>query len=75
MRIAAAEALSARSNRPPLTELERRTLARAAALLADAGDHRRAALAYEDLGDEPRAATAWGALGDLDRMEAALARE
>jgi len=75
VRIAAAEALSARSSRPPLTDLERRTLGRAASLLGDAGDHRRAALAYEDLGDETRAATAWGALGDIDRMEAALARD
>jgi len=75
VRIAAAEALSARSSRPPLVDLERRALARAASLLEQAGDHRRAALAYEDLGDEPRAANAWGALGDLDRMEAALARD
>ena len=75
VRIAAAEALSARSSRPPLVELERRVLARAARLLAEAGDHRRAALAYEDLGDEARAAGAWGALGDLERMEAALGRE
>jgi hypothetical protein len=75
VRLAAADALSARSSRPPLTDLERRTLVRAATLLADAGDHRRAALVYEDLGDEPRAANAWGALGDLDRMEAALARD
>jgi hypothetical protein len=75
VRIAAAEALSARCSRPPLTELERRALGRAAALLGAAGDHRRAALAYEDLGEETRAAHAWGALGDLDRMEAALARD
>jgi hypothetical protein len=75
VRMTAAEALSVRSRRPPLTELERRTLGRAARLLAEAGDHRRAALAYEDLGDETRAANAWGALGDLDRMEAALARD
>lgn len=75
VRIAAAEALSARSRRPPLVDLERRALGRAATLLADARDYRRAALAFEDLGDEPRAATAWGALGDLDRMEAALARD
>ena len=75
VRIAAAEALSGRCSRPPLTELERRALGRAAALLAGAGDHRRAALAYEELGDETRAANAWGALGDLDRMEAALARD
>jgi hypothetical protein len=75
VRMAAAEALSARSNRPPLTDLERRTLARAAALFADAGDHRRSALTYEDLGDDSRASTAWGALGDIDRMEAALARD
>src|SRR5262245_51765292 len=75
VRIAAAEALSARSTRPPLTELERRALGRAAKLLAEAGDNRRAALTYEDLGDELRAANAWGALGDLERMEAALARD
>ena len=75
LRIAAAEALSGRCSRPPLTELERRALGRAAALLAGAGDHRRAALAFEDLGEETRAANAWGALGDLDRMEAALARD
>ncbi|HMF43270.1 MAG TPA: FHA domain-containing protein [Polyangia bacterium] len=75
VRIAAAEALSARSSRPPLVDLERRALGRAATLLEQAGDLRRAALAYEDLGDEPRAAHAWGALGDLDRMEAALSRE
>ncbi len=75
VRIAAAEALSARCSRPSLTELERRALGRAALLLAGAGDNRRAALAYEDLGDETRAANAWGALGDLDRMEAALARD
>jgi hypothetical protein len=75
VRMAAAEALSARCRRPPLTELERRALGRAARLLAEAADHRRAALAYEDLGDETRAAHAWGALGDLDRMEAALARD
>ena len=75
VRIAAAEALSARCSRPPLVDLERRALGRAAGLLEQAGDLRRAALAYEDLGDEPRAAHAWGGLGDLDRMEAALARE
>jgi hypothetical protein len=75
VRIAAAEALVARSSRHPLTDLERRTLGRAAALLAEAGDHRRAAVTYEELGDETRAANAWGALGDLDRMEAALARD
>jgi len=75
VRLAAAEALSAHASRPPLTELERRALGRAAALLADAGDHRRAAQTYEELGDEIRAAHAWGALGDLDRMEAALARD
>jgi hypothetical protein len=75
LRIAAADALTARSNRPPLTELERRILNRAASLLAQAGDSRRAALAYEELGDEPRAARAWGAMGDIDRMEAALGRD
>jgi hypothetical protein len=75
VRIAAAEALTARGSKPPLTDLERRSFGRAAALLSAAGDHRRAALAYEELGDETRAANAWGALGDLDRMEAALARD
>ena len=75
VRIAAADALTARSSRPPLTELERRALGRAASLLADAGDNRRAALAYEDLGDEARAARAWGAMGEIDRMEAALGRD
>ena len=75
LRIAAADALTARSNRPQLTELERRILNRAASLLAQAGDSRRAALAYEELGDEPRAARAWGAMGDIDRMEAALGRD
>ena len=75
LRLAAADALLSRIRRPPLGEQERRTLERAAGLLADAGDHARAARAYEDLGDEVRAAESWGALGDLDRMEAALERE
>jgi hypothetical protein len=75
LRLAAAEALLARSSRPPLTELERRALDRAAALLAAGGDHRRAALTYEELGQDSRAGEAWGAIGDLERMEAALARE
>jgi hypothetical protein len=75
LRLAAAEALLARSTRPPLTELERRALERAAALLAAGGDHRRAALTYEELGQDTRAGDAWGAIGDLDRMEAALGRE
>jgi hypothetical protein len=73
--LAVAEALLDRCARPPLTEVERRALERAAQLLERAGDHRRAALAYEDLGADERAALAWGALGDLDRMEAAHARE
>jgi FHA domain len=73
--LAAADALLDRCARPPLTDLERRALERAAGLLERAGDHRRAALAYEDLGADDRAALAWGALGDLDRMEAAHARE
>ena len=46
---------------PPLTELERRALARAAALLGQAGDHRRAALVYEELGDERARARRAGA--------------
>lgn len=75
LRLAAAEALLARTSRPPLGELERGAFERAASLLAEAGDHRRAARAYEELGDDPRAAEAWGALGDLERMEAALARD
>jgi len=75
LRLSAAEALLARSSRPPLTELERRALERAATLLAAGGDHRRAALTYEELGQDTRAGDAWGAIGDLERMEAALARE
>ena len=75
LRLAAAEALLARSSRPPLTELERRALERAAVLLGAGGDHRRAALTYEELGQDVLAGDAWGAIGDLDRMEAALARE
>ncbi|HVR01975.1 MAG TPA: hypothetical protein VMT47_07580, partial [Polyangia bacterium] len=74
-RIAAAEALLARGAHPPLTELERRSARRAAALLAAAGDHARAAGAHEELGDDASAAVAWGALGELDRMEAAHARD
>lgn len=75
LHLAAAEALLGRCARPPLAEIERRALDRAAGLLERAGDHRRAALAYEDLGADVRAADAWGALGDLDRMEAAHDRE
>lgn len=75
LRIAAAEALLSRCSRPPMGELERRVLRRAATLLDEGGDHRRAALSYEDLGEDVRAANAWGAMGDLERMEAALARE
>jgi hypothetical protein len=75
VRIAAAEALLARSPRPPLTESERRALRHAAQLLADAGDQSRSATLYEELGDHARAAEAWGSLGELDRMEAALAHE
>ncbi len=73
--LAVAEAICARSTRPPLTDSERRALARAGELFGRGGDHRRAALAFEDLGADERAADAWGALGDLDRMEAAHERE
>jgi len=73
--LAAAEALLGRCAHPPLAEIERRALARAAALLARGGDHRRAALAYEELGADEQAADAWGAMGDLDRMEAAHERD
>jgi hypothetical protein len=75
LRLAVAEALLARSARPPLAEIERRALERAADFFDLAGDQRRAALAYEELGADGRAAEAWGALGDLERMEAAHARE
>jgi hypothetical protein len=75
LRLAAGEAVLARCGHPPVGDLERRAMARAAALLADGGDHRRAALVYEELGDDARAAERWGALGDLERMEAALERE
>jgi hypothetical protein len=75
LRMAAGEAVLSRCGHPPVSELERRAMARAAALLTDGGDHRRAAMVYEELGDEARAAERWGALGDLDRMEAALERE
>jgi hypothetical protein len=75
LRMAAGEAVLARCGHPPVSDLERRAMARAAGLLTDAGDHRRAALVYEELGDEGRAAERWGALGDLERMEAALERE
>ena len=50
----------ARSSRPPLTELERRALNRAAALLAQAGDQPARRAGYEELGDEPRAARRLG---------------
>jgi len=75
LRLSAAGALLARTNRPPVGEVERGALERAATLLGEAGDHRRAALTFEELGDDARAADSWGALGDLDRMEAALERE
>jgi hypothetical protein len=75
LHLAIAEALLARTNHPPLAEIERRALDRAAKHLSLGGDHRRAALAYEELGDDTRAAEAWGALGDLERMEAAHARD
>jgi hypothetical protein len=75
VRLRAAEALLCRVSRPPVGELERRALDRAAGLLVAAGDHRRAATTYEDLADDARAADAWGALGDLERMEAALDRD
>jgi hypothetical protein len=73
--LAAAEALGARSARPPMADGERRALVRAAELFGRGGDHRRAALLFEDLGADERAADAWGALGDLERMEAAHERE
>jgi hypothetical protein len=73
--LAAAEALLGRCAHPPLAELERRALERAAGLFERGGDHRRAALVYEELGADERAADAWGAMGDLDRMEAAHERE
>jgi hypothetical protein len=75
LRLAAGEAVLSRCGHPPVSELERRAMGRAAALLTDGGDHRRAAMVYEELGDEGRAAERWGALGDLERMEAALERE
>src|SRR5437899_823088 len=75
VRGAAAEALLARSSRPPLAEIERRALRQAAALLGDAGIHVGAAAIHEELGDHARAAEAFGAMGDLERMEAALGRE
>jgi len=73
--LAAAQALLGRCVHPPLAEIERRALDRAAGLLARGGDHRRAALVYEELGADELAADAWGAMGDLDRMEAAHERE
>jgi len=73
--LSAAEALLGRCAHPPLAEIERRALDRAAGLLARGGDHRRAALAYEELGADERAAEAWGAMGDLERMEAAHDRD
>ncbi len=75
LRLAVAEALLAHTAHPPLAELERRALERAAVLFDLGGDHRRAALAFEELGADTRAAAAWGALGDLERLEAAHARE
>jgi hypothetical protein len=75
LRLAVADALMSRTAHPPLADVERRALERAATFFEHAGDHRRAALAYEELGADLRAADAWGALGDLDRMEAAHARE
>ncbi len=75
LRLAVADALMSRTAHPPLADVERRALERAATFFEHGGDHRRAALAYEELGADLRAADAWGALGDLDRMEAAHARE
>ena len=74
-RLAAAEAVLARSSRPPLTELERRALERAAALLGGGrrSPSRRAHL--RGAGETRARRDAWGAIGDLERMEAALARE
>src|SRR5262249_19553751 len=45
-----------------------------AALLFDAGEHRRAAPPYEELGDDARAAHAFAALGGIDKMEEAFGR-
>jgi hypothetical protein len=73
--LAAGEALLVRSAHPPASDAEREALRLAAAMLGEAGDHRRAASAYEELGDDASAADAYGALGDLDRMEASLGRE
>ena len=73
--LAAAEAVLGRCAHPPLAEIERRALDRAAGLLARGGDHRRAALVYEELGSDEQAADAWGAMGDLERMEAAHERD
>jgi Inner membrane component of T3SS, cytoplasmic domain len=75
LRLAAAEALLARSGTPPFGTAERRLRARAAKLLAAADDHARAATVREELGDDAGAAEAWGALGELERMEAAHARD
>jgi len=75
LRLAVADALMSRTAHPPLAEMERLALERAATFFEHGGDHRRAALAYEELGADLRAADAWGAMGDLDRMEAAHARE
>jgi FHA domain len=75
VRLAAGEALLARSTRPALSEIERRALRQGATLLSEAGDHQRAAAVHEELGDNAHAAESWGAMGDLERMEAALARE
>jgi hypothetical protein len=75
LRLGVADALMSRTAHPPLADVERRALERAATFFEHGGDHRRAALAYEELGADLRAADAWGALGDIDRMEAAHARE
>jgi hypothetical protein len=75
VRMAAADALLARTSHPPLTEGERRALRQAATLLGEANNHQRAAAIHEELGDHARAADSFGAMGDLERMEAALARE
>jgi hypothetical protein len=75
LRLAVADALMARTAHPPLADVERRAIERAATFFEHGDDHRRAALAYEELGADLRAADAWGALGELDRMEAAHARE
>src|SRR5579872_5209071 len=73
-RVAAADALLALARRPPDGESDLRALQLCAALLFDAGEHRRAAPLFEELGDDTRAAEAFAALGEIEKMEAAHGR-